>query len=132
MEVALAIIGTLVGLVSFVYAIMTQREKSRYERLVQATLAGIAGSIVMIQKNPRLAHANIDHILQRLEDIESSPGKKDIINYLAWAQGDSAAAHRLLEVLLNDVLTLQEGLFGVRRITSPDQPHPDQVSKEDL
>ena len=120
MGLLLAVAGVVVGLASLVFAIKTQQEKAKFERLVNCELAGIAGSILMIRDNPRLAHSNIDYILQRLEDLEGSPNVKEIVNHLAWAQGDSAATHRLLEVLLNNVLGLQEGLFGTRRVSRYD------------
>jgi len=38
MEIILSIIGTIVTVASFVYAIMTNREKARLEKLIQAEL----------------------------------------------------------------------------------------------
>jgi hypothetical protein len=87
--------------------------------MVRAKLAGIAGGIVLIRDNPRMAHKNIDHVLMRLNAVKSTE-MNEIVNHLAWAQGDSAAAHRLLELLLLDVLSLQEGLFGSRLISTAD------------
>ncbi|SYZ72228.1 hypothetical protein TRIP_C20343 [Candidatus Zixiibacteriota bacterium] len=130
MEIILAIMGVIIGLFSFLYALKTQREKRKFERLVKSNLAGLAGSIVMIRNNPALAHKNIDYILKHLDVIESTPELNRILNRLAWAQGDSAAAHRLLEVLLNDVLTLQEGLFGTRDIVRPDSHEEGNVTNE--
>jgi hypothetical protein len=41
LELALAIIGTAVTVASLVYALKTQRDKERLERLVRAKLKGI-------------------------------------------------------------------------------------------
>ena len=117
MELALAIIGTALGVVSLAHAIKTQRDKERLEKFIQAKLACIAGSLVLVRNNPALAHKNLDYVLNRIEAIREDD-LKAIVNHLAWAQGDSAAAHRLLGVVLLDVLSVQEGLFGTRVIST--------------
>jgi hypothetical protein len=112
-------VGTAVTIASLVYALKTQRDRVKLEQLVKAKLRGIAGSLVAIRKNPALAHKNIDLAMKSLELVQPNE-MNGIVNYLAWAEGDSAATHRLLELLLLDVLSLQEGLFGTRIISPTD------------
>lgn len=118
-EEVVGLVGVVIGIASLAFAFKAQHEKRQFEQLLKSTLVGLAGSIVMIRNNPALAHKNIDYILKRVDVLGANPDLNRIINRLAWAQGDSAATHRLLEVLLNDVLSLQEGLFGTRDAKAP-------------
>ena len=120
MELAFGILGTLITVLSFAYALKTQHDQHRLERLIRCKSAGIAGSIVLIRNNPALAHKNIDYVPKRFDMVEPAREQKAMVNRLAWAQGDSAAAHRLLELLLVDVVTLQQGLFGTKVAIGPD------------
>ena len=127
----IGIVGTVVGIASSLHALATQRGKRRLEHLVQSKLAGVAGAIEAIGGNPALAHKNIDWVLSRVDKLREHEDLAGLVNHLAWAQGDSATTHRLLEQLLLDVLALQEGLFGTRQIARPHQARvdPEQSAK---
>lgn len=124
----IGIVGTVVAMTSTLHALATQRGKRRLEHLVQSKLSGLAGAIEAIRGNPVLAHQNIDWVLSRVDQLRDHKDLSGLVNHLAWAQGDSATTHRLLDQLLLDVLALQEGLFGTRTIARADQANDPKPS----
>ena len=103
---------------------MTSRDKAKVEKSLKAHLGSTAGNIILVRQNSETAHKHIYNILSLLK--ESPPNTEQIAEYAAWAQSDVTASDRTLEILLADILSLQEGLFGTRVIP----PSPPRI--EDL
>ena len=120
----IAVIGTIASVVSVVYAIMTNREKARLEKLIQAELRGFAGNIDQICGSPGWANRHFEAIQEHALKLERNQDVHEILRNAQQGVGDSVAAERMIRNLLNQVLTLQEGMFGTR-----DRTHVDQVEK---
>ena len=58
MEIFLSIVGTLITTASIVYAIKTNKEKERFEKLVRDKLAGIAGNVLFSKRSADLSDKN--------------------------------------------------------------------------
>lgn len=119
MEIALSIIGVALGAAGLVYAVMTNREKARLEKLVQAELRGLAGNIEQIRVSPAWAHQHFQGIQECALKLERNQDVDQILRHAQSGVGDSVAAERMISNLLGQVLTLQEGMFGTRTITHP-------------
>ena len=61
--------------------------------------------------------------LDRNQDVH------EILKHAQYGAGDSVAAERMIRNLLNQVLTLQEGMFGTRIIDHIDKAEKDQKDK---
>ncbi len=123
----LAVIGIVIGIASLVYAVMTNRDKARLEKLVQAELRGLAGNIDEIRANPKWAYEHFKTIQAYALKLEERSDSVNRIHEAAlYGTGDALATERLLGNLLNQVLTLQDGLFGTKVIE-----HCDRSEKEE-
>lgn len=116
LEFVLSVIGVCITTASLLYAVMANRDKARVEKSLKAHLGSTAGNIILIRKNSETAHKHIYNILSLVK--EAQPDTDQIAEYAAWAQSDVTASDRTLEILLADILSLQEGLFGTRDIPS--------------
>lgn len=72
MNLALTIISLLVGVLSLVYATITNREKAKLEKVIQARLLNISESVGDAKNNTKLAHGHIDEIRRFLNDLKHS------------------------------------------------------------
>jgi len=106
------ILGVALTVASLVYAAKTDREKAHLERLIKAELAGIAGNINAIR--PSATWADTHLITINRHAIKLAPGEdvSTIIDSAQLGARDATAAARMLDNLLNQVLSLQKGLFG--------------------
>jgi hypothetical protein len=111
----LTIIGFLVGIVSLVYAVITNREKAKLEKVIKMRLLNIEESVEDLEKNTALAHTNIDTARQSINDLKHSKGMKEILDRIVWAEADITAAHRLSKRLKRDIESLDDGLFLERK-----------------
>ena len=114
------IIGTVATISSLIYAYMTNREKAKREQLIQFELAGIAGNISKIRDNPTWADTQFRNIRDNALDIERNEKINLILKYAHDGSRDVTAAERMLGNLLNQVLSLQYGLFLTEHIKHPD------------
>jgi hypothetical protein len=119
MQTVLSILGTALTLASLVYAIKTGREKVRLERLVKAKLAGLAGNINAIRPSAAWADRHLININRHALNLERGPDMSAILDSAQLGARDATAATRMLDNLLNEVLSLQDGLFGERLVTHP-------------
>ena len=115
----ISIIGTIITAGSFVYAFKTNREKKALERLIRGTLKGIAGNIVASEKSATLADRHFNSCRDEALKLDESISKKEILKHLHDGARDAESASRMLENLLNEVLSLQDGLFKTRDIVHP-------------
>jgi metal-dependent hydrolase (beta-lactamase superfamily II) len=122
MNDALTIISFFVGVLSLVYAVITNREKAKLEKVIKMRLLNISESVEDVVNNAALAHTHIDATRQFLNDLERSKGLKTILDRIAWAEADITAAHRMSKRLKRDVDSLQEGLFFKGKIPSNKEP----------
>jgi F0F1-type ATP synthase membrane subunit b/b' len=111
MSIALTIIGLLVGVLSLVYAVITNREKAKLEKIIQSRLLHIAESVEDAKDNTKLAHGHIDEVRRFLNGLKHSKEMNSILDRAAWAEADITAAHRMLKRLKCDVCSLQEELL---------------------
>ncbi len=116
MNDVLAIISFLVGVLSLVYAVITNREKAKLEKVIKMRLLNISESVEDVVNNAALAHTHIDATRKFLNDLKRSEGLKTILDRIAWAEADITAAHRMSKRLRRDVNSLQEGLFFKEKI----------------
>ena len=115
----ISIIGTSITAGSFVYAIKTRREKKALERLIHGKLKGIAGNIVASEKSATLADNNFRRCRDEALKLVKSTLKNEILKHAHNGARDAESASRMLENLLNEVLSLQDGLFKTRDIVHP-------------
>ena len=126
MELVLSIVGTALGAAGLVYAVMTNREKANLERLVRSELRGLAGNIWSIRKNPRWADRHFGRIHDIAAKLETNEQVTGILRAAQTGARDAVAAERMLGNLLNEVLCLQEGLFGTKEIEHPNGKTQDE------
>lgn len=110
-DTELAIAGVALGVVAFLFAIVTTNDKARLERLIEAKLWGFCTSLERIRGNPKLAHRHLDELRRFLNRLPHSSELQVPLDQVAWAQGDSVAAVRLLDELREDIDTVRVGLF---------------------
>ena len=124
MELYLTIASVGVGVAGLVYAYMTNRANADLRALVRSSLQGLAGNIDIIHKNPVWADEHFSRIQQRALNLErGNDHVKSILDHAHLGARDFTAAERMLRNLLNEVLTIQEGMFGTRIMTHPDHIH---------
>ena len=112
MQMFLTILGVALTIASLVYAFKTNREKAQLERLIKAKLAGIAGNINAIRPSATWADTHLIHINRHAMNLERGADVSAIIDNAQLGARDATAAARMLDNLLNEVLSLQKGLFG--------------------
>ena len=118
-ELIISFISVAVGVAGLVYAIMTNRQKSNLEKLISAELRGMAANIEFVQKNSNWADRHFHRINEIALKLERSEEANDIVTHAHTGARDAVAAERIVHTLLNQILTLQEGMFGTRIITDP-------------
>jgi len=120
----LAILGIVVsvafGFASLVYAWRTNKEKQRLEDLIRAQLRGLAGNIEHIRRNPEWCDHHFNHISNLALQLDHSDTVIKIIRHAHDGARDATAGARMTMNLLNEILTLQEGMFDTRLITYVD------------
>lgn len=117
----LDIFSAIITVGSLVYAVMTNREKRKLEKLVKSMLAGIAGNIRGIRENPAWADQQFRNIRERALELERNDDVKAILQHAHDGARDVTAAERMLGDLLGEVLWLQKGLFGTELIYHPNR-----------
>ena len=126
MEIVALIIGIIstgITTASLTYAIKTNRDKNRVENLVKANLAGTAGSIELIRKNPHWADKHFKAISELAQSLSQEDIKRKLIEHAQAGARDVTAAERMLRILRNDILSLQKGMFGTQDIDKFDIPN---------
>ncbi len=120
MELLLSVMSVAIGLAGVGYAYMTNRAKTTLEKLIQAQLRGLAGNIKEIREQPRWANTHLETIYKLASKKEKTEEDlNEILQRAYWGRGDITAAERMLSNLLNEILTLQEGMFGTRTVKFP-------------
>jgi hypothetical protein len=122
MSLALTIISLLVGMLSLVYAVITNREKAKLEKIIQSRLLNVAESVEDAKNNTKLAHGHIDEIRRFLNGLKHSKEMNTTLDRVAWAEADITAAHRMLKRLKCDVDSLQEELLVAGKISRDKDP----------
>ena len=119
LEIVISVISVAVGLVALVYAMMTNREKARLEKLIAAELRGLAASIDWVRTNSAWASSHFGSIQEQALSLDRSDQVNGILVHTQKGDHDTVAAERMMTNLFNQVLTLQEGIFGTRIVTYP-------------
>ncbi len=130
MVIILSIVGTLITTASLVYAIKTNREKQRFERLVRDKLAGIAGNVWYSQKSADLSDKNFTSARDAAYELEESDRKQNVLKHIHNGARDAAAAKRMLYNLLGEVLSVQKGMFGTDTIEHPEKSEKQMLSND--
>ena len=73
MEIALSVIGAVVGIAGLIYAIMTNHAKAYLERLIRAELRGFAGNIDHIRNSAHGANEHLHYIRKFAANLEVHP-----------------------------------------------------------
>jgi hypothetical protein len=118
-------ISAIVSAISLTFAIKTNREKNRLEKLIKCMLANFAGNAEMIRINPHWADKHFRDISTFAQKVTNKAIGKKIIDHAHQGARDVTAAERMLRLLRNNILSLQEGLFNTRDIEKFDIPNPD-------
>ncbi len=114
MELFLSIASVALGVAGLVFAYMTNRAKRDLEKLIQAELRGLAGNIEQIRVNPQWADTHLTNIHDLASKMERTEDVNKILQAANWGARDAIAAERMIGNLLNQVLTLQDGMFGTK------------------
>jgi len=117
---AATILGFLVGLAGLFIAWMTNREKKRLEKLIHKELCGLAGNIKRIRENPDWADIHFGEIQARALKLERNEDVDGILQHTLLGARDATASVRMMDILLNQVLALQEDMFGTKSMTFVD------------
>ena len=116
MEIILSIVSVALGAGGLVYAWMTNREKANLERLMRSQLRGLAGNVVNTRKNPGWADCHFRNIQDTALRLDRNDHLNHILEEAQTGARDATAAERMLQNLLNELLSLQDGLFGTKLI----------------
>ena len=119
-EKLLPYVGLLITTVSLVYAIKTNWEKRKFEKLVREKLAGIAGNVWFSQKSADMSDRNFRKARDAAYELEESDKKQDVLKHIHNGARDAVAAKRMLSNLLGEVLSMQKGMFGTDTIAHPE------------
>ncbi len=130
MDILLFIVGTLITTASLVYAIKTNREKERFEKLVQDKLAGIAGNVWKSQQSTDWSDKNFTRARNAAYELEDCDKKQDILKHIHNGARDAVAAKRMLSNLLGEVLSMQKGMFGTDTIAHPEKSEKQMQSND--
>ena len=130
MEILLSIVGTLITTASLVYAIKTNIEKQRFERLVRYKLAGIAGNVWHSQRSTDLSDKNFTRARDAAYELEESDKKQNVLKHIHNGARDAVAAKRMLSNLLGEVLSIQKGMFETEIIAHPERSKNQMQSNE--
>ena len=115
----ITVIGVIITTGSLVYAFKTNVEKKKLERLIHGKLKGIAGNIVASERSANLADIHFRKCRNLAIKLAQCNEKDQILIESHDGARDAEAASRMLENLLNEVLSLQDGLFETRDIVHP-------------
>lgn len=118
----ITIVSALITIASLVYAIKTNKEKIRFEKLVKDVLAGIAGNVWYARESADKADTNFTRARNETSKSEDSDTKQLILRHIHNGARDAVAAKRMLSNLLNEVMSMQKGMFGNSEIKHPDWP----------
>jgi hypothetical protein len=121
MENMVEFISIGIGFAGVLYAILTNRQKAKMENMVRIHLSGIAGNIKAIRKSTGWSWTHFGKIQNIAVNLESSEVRETILKSAQLGTGDSAAADRMLENLLNNVTNIQEGMFGTTEVRYPEE-----------
>ena len=130
MEILLSIVATLITTASLVYAIKTNREKKKFERLVRDKLAGIAGNVWYSKKSADLSDKNFTRARDAAYELEESDRKQNVLKHIHNGARDAVAAKRMLYNLLGEVLSMQKGMFGTDTIAHPEKSEKQMLSND--
>ncbi len=130
MEILLSVVATVITTASLVYAIKTNKEKQRFERLVRDKLAGIAGNVWHSQRSADLSDKNFTRARNATYELEESDKKQNILKHIHNGARDAVAAKKMLSNLLGEVLSMQKGMFGTDKIAHPEMSENQMQSNE--
>ena len=121
-ETILSIVSVALGAAGIVYAILTNRAKTRLEQYIQRHLRSLAGNIEWITASAAWAGQHFQAINETALRLERSEDVNQILTHAHDGRGDAIAAERMIKNLLNEALAIQEGQFGTRCIVHPGRP----------
>jgi hypothetical protein len=131
MELLLSIIGTLITTAALVYAVKTNTEKRKFERLVRDKLAGIAGNVWYSQMSADESDRNFSRARDSAHNLEESETKQLILKHIHNGARDAVAAKRMLSNLLCEVISMQKGMFQTEKIAHPEMHDEKTPSKNE-
>jgi len=111
-ELALAVIGLVIGIISIIYAVKTNRDKAKLEKFTRLRYENFTATIEDAENNADSAYLHIEEVHRFLNGLKRSEELKAILDRAMWAQQDVAAAHRLLKRLKHDVVSLEKSMSG--------------------
>lgn len=108
----------ITGCIVAVYEIFKRR---KLELFTKGSLQSIAGNIQKIKQSTSWTYNNLREAQEEAIKLPQSGSKNLIIKKLSYGLGDGAAADRMTQNLLNELLNLQKSQFGTTEITHPDK-----------
>ncbi len=115
-----AIVSALITGSSLLYAIKTNKEKRKFEKLVKNVLAGIASNVWNARESADKADHNFTRARDTAHKLEDSDTKPLLLKHIHNGARDAVAAKKMLSNLLNEVKSMQTGMFGTETITHPE------------
>ncbi len=115
------IIAVIITVFSFAFSLYQFNEKKKLENFTLKVLRSIAGNLCKIQQSTEWTFANIRNLQLKAGGLQDDEVKKEIVRLLSDAQGDAAAADRLVVTVFNDVLTFQDATFNTTEISHPEK-----------
>jgi hypothetical protein len=113
-------LGTVVTTASLVYAIKTNKEKEKFEKLVRDKLSGIAGNVWKARQSAHWSDKNFARARNETIKLSECDEKSKILEHLHNGARDAVAAERMLSNLLGEVVSMQKGMFNTDIISHPD------------
>jgi hypothetical protein len=117
----LTIFGLIVGVVSLGYAYKTNRDKARWEQLLQKSFDRLHASVDNAKANTKLAYDHLDGIRRFVQELAPSPERSAVLDEIAWLHGDVTSAERLLKAARADLDSVRHGLFDTAKRESVPQ-----------
>ncbi len=116
----ITVISLIITTASLVYAIKTNKEKIRFEKLIKEKLAGIAGNVWNSGKSAGLSDNNFTRARDAAYELEESDKKQNVLKHIHNGARDAVAAKRMLSNLLGEVVSFQKGMFETDIIAHPE------------
>ncbi len=113
------------GVVSLVYAYMTNRRLRDRDAYVRAQLRGFAGDIEQVSTSAGWANQHFLAIQEHAMKLDRNQDVEKILRSAQLGVGDAVSAQRMIRNFLNGILAFQEGMFQTRDITHIDRPKED-------
>ena len=103
-------VGTAVTVGSFVYAVKTNREKAKLERLVWGQWKGIDNNVNQVREVASKASMQMSSVVEKMEKLEDSEDLRSLRKAVILARKDASNSAHMIKLLVQQVLALGPAL----------------------